>query len=160
MAYSLDGFAHAMEAPAESAYGARNRHAFVQVVRASTVCAILVAVAYCAVYAVFGSSIVALVTGIAEVRVTAVEFLPWLMVAPIVSLWSFQLDGIFIGTTRTVAMRNAMILSLGFFLVAVWLLPPLWGNHGLWAALTMFMAMRAVTLAFWYPRILRDIPES
>jgi MATE family multidrug resistance protein len=49
MAYSLDGFAHAMEAPAESAYGARNRHAFVQVVRASTVCAILVSVAYCAV---------------------------------------------------------------------------------------------------------------
>ncbi|TFH40894.1 MAG: MATE family efflux transporter, partial [Lysobacterales bacterium] len=160
MAYSLDGFAHAVEALAGSAYGARNRHAFVQVVRASTVCAILVAVAYCVVYAVFGSSIVALVTGIAEVRVTAVEFLPWLMIAPIDSMWSFQLDGIFIGTTRTVAMRNAMILSLGIFLIAVWLLLPLWGNHGLWAALTLFMAVRAITLGFWYPRIIRDMPES
>jgi MATE family multidrug resistance protein len=89
-----------------------------------------------------------LVTGIAEVRVTAVEFLPWLMVAPIVSMWSFQLDGIFIGTTRTVAMRNAMILSLGFFLVAVCLLLPLWGNHGLWAALTVFMAMGRLRWGF------------
>ncbi len=89
----------------------------------------------------------------------AVEFLPWLVVAPIVSVWSFQLDGIFIGTTRTVAMRNAMILSLGVFLIAVWLLLPLWGNHGLWAALTVLMVTRAITLGFWYPRIVRDLPE-
>lgn len=160
MAYSLDGFAHAVEALAGSAYGARNRRAFVMVVRASTVCAILVAFAYCAVYAVFGASIVALVTGIAAVKERAAEFLPWLVIAPLVSVWSYQLDGVFIGTTRSIAMRNAMILSLGVFLIAVWLFLPLWGNHGLWAALTVFMATRAITLGFWYPRIIRDLPDA
>ncbi len=160
MAYSLDGFAHAVEALAGAAFGSRNRRAFLNAVHASTVCAGLVAVLYCLVYAAFGASIVALVTGISEVRTTAGEFLPWLAVAPIVSVWSFQLDGIFIGTTRAVAMRNAMLLSLAAFLIAVWLLLPLWGNHGLWAALMVLMVTRAITLGIWYPRIVRELPES
>ena len=160
MAYSLDGFAHAVEALAGSAYGARNRWAFVSAVRASTACAFLVSIVYCLVYAGFGSSIVALITGIAEVRTTAGEYLPWLVVAPVVSVWSFQLDGIFVGTTRAVAMRNAMLVSLAVFLAAVWLLLPLWGNHGLWAALIVLMGTRAITLGIWFPRIVRDLPES
>jgi MATE family multidrug resistance protein len=160
MAYSLDGFAHAVEALAGSAYGARNRRAFVSAVRASTACAFLVSIVYCVVYAGFGSSIVALITGIAEVRTTAGEYLPWLVVAPVVSVWSFQLDGIFVGTTRAVAMRNAMLLSLAVFLAAVWLLLPLWGNHGLWAALIVLMGTRAITLGIWFPGIVRDLPES
>ena len=160
MAYSLDGFAHAVEALAGAAYGARSRWAFVNAVRASTACAFLVSIAYCIVYAAFGPSIVALITGITEVRSMAAEYLPWLVLAPVVSVWSFQLDGIFIGTTRAVAMRNAMILSLAVFLVAVWLFLPVWGNHGLWAALTVLMVARAITLGVWLPRIVRDLPAS
>ena len=88
------------------------------------------------------------------------EYLPWLMLAPVVAVWSFQLDGIFIGTTRAVAMRNAMILSLVVFLVAVWLLLPEWGNHGLWAALTVLMLIRCITLGIYFPTIVRDLPAS
>lgn len=76
------------------------------------------------------------------------------------AIWSFQLDGIFIGTTRAVAMRNAMVLSLAAFLIAIPLLLPVWENHGLWAALTVFMVTRAITLGVWYPRIVRGLPES
>lgn len=159
MAYSLDGFAHAVEALAGSAYGAKDRRAFSSAVRASTVCAVVVAVGYSAVYAGFGSSIVAAITGIEEVRRTAEAYLPWLVLTPIVSVWSFMLDGIFIGTTRTVAMRNAMLVSLLVFLAAVWLFLPLWGNHGLWAALMVLMVVRALTLGLWYPRIVADLPE-
>ena len=160
MAYSLDGFAHAVEALAGSAYGARNRHAFTSAVRASTVCAAAVAVVYVLVYAMLGSSIIALITGIEEVRSMAAAYLPWLIATPIVSVWSFQLDGIFIATTRTVAMRNAMLVSLAVFLIGVWTLMPLWGNHGLWAAFIVFMVSRAVTLAIGYPRIVRDLPQT
>lgn len=160
MAYSLDGFAHAVEALAGGAYGAKNRRAFKSAVRASMVCAVLVAIGYCVVYGLFGSFIVAAITGIADVRRTAEEFLPWLILTPIVSVWSFMLDGVFIGTTRTVAMRNAMFLSLAVFLGAVWVFLPLWGNHGLWAALIVLMVARALTLGFWYPRIVRDLPVT
>ena len=160
MAYSLDGFAHAVEALAGAAFGARSRSAFVNAVHASTVCAFVVSIAYCIVYWAFGSSIVALITGIPEVRAMAGEYLPWLVLAPVVAVWSFQLDGIFIGTTRAVAMRNAMILSLVVFLVAVWLLLPEWGNHGLWAALTVLMVIRGITLGIYFPTIVRDLPAS
>ena len=160
MAYSLDGFAHAVEALAGAAFGARSRWAFVSAVRASTACAFLVSLVYCVVYWVFGPSIVALITGIPEVQAMAGEYLPWLVLAPVVAVWSFQLDGIFIGTTRVVAMRNAMVLSLIVFLAAVWLLLPGWGNHGLWAALTILMAIRGITLGICFPRIVRDLPAS
>jgi MATE family multidrug resistance protein len=160
MAYSLDGFAHAAEALVGSAYGAKDRKAFKSAVRASTICAVTVSIAYCAVYGLFGSSLIAAITGIADVRRTAEEFLPWLILTPIVSVWSFMLDGIFIGTTRAAAMRNAMFISLAVFLGAVWLFLPLWGNHGLWAAIIVLMAVRALTLGFWYPRIVRDLPAS
>ena len=157
MAYSLDGFAYAVEALAGAAYGARDRRAFSSAVRASTVCAVAVAIVYCVVYALLGPDIINLITGIGDVRATASQYLPWLVAMPIVAIWSFQLDGIFIGTTRTAAMRNAMLVSLGAFVAAVWLFLPIWGNHGLWAAMALFMAMRAVTLGIGYPRIARDL---
>jgi MATE family multidrug resistance protein len=157
MAYSLDGFAHATEALAGSAYGARNKQAFRSAVRASTVFAAIAAGIYCLGYAVLGSFIIELITGIEEVRQTALDYLPWLIVTPLLSVWSFQLDGIFIGTTRTVEMRNAMMISLGIYLAAVWVLLPIWGNHGLWAALMVFMVARAVTLGLLYPRIVEEL---
>ena len=76
--------------------------------------------------------------------------------SPLVSVWSYQLDGIFFGTTRTADMRNAAALSLAAYAVAVVVLLPALGNHGLWLALMTFMVVRAVTLALCYPRLERD----
>ncbi len=75
----------------------------------------------------------------------------------LVSLWSFLLDGIFVGTTRTAVPRKAMVVSVLACLGACWLPVPALGNHGPWLAFTVFMAARAITLAVVYPRLLRDI---
>jgi MATE family multidrug resistance protein len=123
----------------------------------TTLWAFLLAVGYTAVYVLFGNVLVAALTGIESVRITAVEYMPWVLVSPVLSVWSFQLDGIFIGTTRTVEMRNAMLLSLGSFLAAVWVLVPIWANHGLWLSLLIFMVIRALTLGLMMPRIARGI---
>jgi MATE family multidrug resistance protein len=112
---------------------------------------------YTLVYALFGDSIIGVITGIEAVRTAAAAYLPWLVISPIVSVWSYQLDGIFIGTTRPVEMRNGMLLSLLVYLAATWLLVPYWGNHGLWLSLMIFMGMRALTLGAWYPRIERAL---
>ena len=114
-------------------------------------CAVVVAVAYAAL----GSQIIGLFTVLPEVRITAEAFLPWIVLSPLVSVWSFLLDGIFVGTTRTAAMRNAMAVSVLAYLAACWLLVPALGNHGLWLAFTLFMAVRAITLAVAVPRLLR-----
>jgi len=71
----------------------------------------------------------------------------------LISVWSYLLDGIFIGATRSAEMRNAMIVSLAVYLAATWTLMPIWGNHGLWLAFLIFMAARAFTLGAYYRRI-------
>ncbi len=157
LAYGLDGFAFAVEALAGSAYGARNRAAFRMAVRVTTIWALIVASLFTLLYALLGTSIINVITGIEIVRSAAADYLIWVLISPVLSVWSYQLDGIFIGTTRPVEMRNGMVLSLLVYLLAIWLLVPLLGNHGLWLSLMIFMVTRAITLGLWYPRIERSM---
>ncbi len=157
MAYGLDGFAHACEALVGSAVGAGDRQLLRRAVRTTTLWAFGTAALFMLVYAAGGRMIIAVLTSIPEVRATAAIYLPWTAISPLISVWSFQLDGIFIGATRTPEMRNGMLISLGIFLAAGWILIPRMGNHGLWLAMMVFMVIRAVTLGAWYPRITRDL---
>jgi MATE family multidrug resistance protein len=156
MAYGLDGFAHAAEALVGRAMGQRRREDFIAAVRATAQWSALVALAFAALYALAGAQIIALLTNIAPVRQAAAVFLPWAMVSPLVSVWGFWLDGVFIGATRAAEMRNTMLVSaFGVYLPAWYVLQPL-GNHGLWLALMLFMAARAVTMGVVYRRIDRQ----
>ncbi|MFO1055936.1 MAG: MATE family efflux transporter [Dongiaceae bacterium] len=157
MAYALDGLAHATEILVGSAIGARDRAALSAAVRTATRWAAGIAVLFAAAYALAGDRLVALFTDLAPVRAAAHAFLPWVAVSPLLSVWSFQLDGIFIGATRTAEMRNGMIIALACYLAAATLLLPAFGNHGLWLAFLVLMVARAVPLAIWYPRIGRAI---
>ena len=85
------------------------------------------------------------------------QYFGWVIISPIVSVWAFQLDGIFIGATRAKDMRNAMLISFLIYLLLVFYLVPLLGNHGLWLAFTMFMVARGVTLMALYPRLEKTI---
>ena len=160
LAYGLDGFAHAAEGLVGAAWGARDRGHFRAAIRSTTVCALAVALAYTAVYGVLGPVFIGWMTDLETVRAAAATYLPWMIAAPIVSVWSFQLDGIFIGTTRTVEMRNGMLIAAGAFWAAVEVLVPLLGNHGLWLALMLFLGLRAITLGAWLPRLDRALRSA
>jgi len=153
IAYALDGFAHAVETLGGSAYGARDRSAFRAAVRASTQWAAITAVLAVVVFYGLGGVFIGWMTSLDHVYREAVHYLPWVAFSPLLSVWSFQLDGIYIGTTFTREMRNGMLIALVVYLVSVWLLTPWWGNHGLWCALMIFFVARALTLFAWYPRI-------
>lgn len=157
IAYGLDGFAHAAEALVGSATGSRSREAFKQATRVTTIWALVVAVIFTSIYGIFGEALVALITDIDSVREIAGNYLPWLVVAPLISVWSYQLDGMFIGATRTAEMRNAMIFSLLFFVLTAWLLSDYLGNHGLWLSLLLFNLVRALALAMYFPRLRQDL---
>ena len=160
VAYGLDGFAHAAEALVGSAIGARKPGAFRQAARVTSQWALLVSIVYVITYSVLGDVFVALMTDIDEVRRHAATYLPWLVVAPILSVWSYQLDGIFIGATRTAEMRNAMIFSIICYLLFTWLLTEQFGNHGLWAALLLFNVVRALSLLPYYLRMRSELLEQ
>ncbi|HVJ51475.1 MAG TPA: MATE family efflux transporter [Aliidongia sp.] len=156
MAYGLDGFAHAAEALVGMAIGARDRASLAAAIRASMLWAGVGAALFSLAYFGFGPSIIRLLTDIPDIRAAALAYLPWAAISPLVSVWGFQLDGIYIGAIRTRELRNSVFLALLAFLVAVRLFEPLWGNHGLWAALLLMMGMRGATLGLW----LRRLPEK
>ena len=157
MAYALDGFANAAQALVGRAVGEGSRSDYRGVVKASTVWALGFAVAFSLVYAATGSLIIDGLTGLEDVRAAARLALPWMILAPLVSVWGYQLDGIFIGAMQTLEMRNAMVLSLIVYLIAVEVFRPMYGNHGIWLGFTLFMVARGLTLGYYFPRIEKRI---
>ncbi len=153
MAHALDGFAHAAEALGGRAIGAKDRGEFRLAVRTSFKWALSVAVGFALVYLIVGGAIVDGLTSIDGVREVARDYLVWSVFMPLVAVFPFVFDGVFLGATAGRMMRNAMIVSLGVYLVACFGLVPLFGNHGLWAALTVFMGMRGLTLGLRYRRL-------
>jgi MATE family multidrug resistance protein len=160
MAYGLDGFAHAAEALVGAAIGARDRYAFRQAVKVTMFWSAVGALSFSLVYWNTGTWLIERLTDQKAVRATAEAYLPWAALSPIISVWGFLLDGVFIGATRTRELMMAMALSLAVFLAASWTFVPMLGNHGLWAALLVFMAARGATLLRLLPRIAHDIPTA
>ena len=157
LSYGLDGFAHAAEALVGEAVGARDKRALSAAVKGTTIAAASVAAGYMIVFWLAGNTLVGQVTSVPEVRAITALYLPWTVASPLISVWSYQLDGIFIGATRGRAMRNAMIASVAFYVVALLLLIPAYGNAGLWTAFLVLMAARGVTLTIAYPRLAHTI---
>jgi MATE family multidrug resistance protein len=156
-AYAMDAFANAAEALTGEAVGARNRKQFRKAVKASSLWALIFSALFSIFYFAVGPLLIDLLTSIDTVRVAAREYLPWMVVLPLFSVWSFQLDGIFIGSTWTTEMRNGMAMSLVVFGVALFLLVPALENHGLWLSFCLFMVTRALTLGAVYPRLERTV---
>lgn len=155
--FFLDGIAYATESLVGQAYGARDRRRLRDSVRKTTHGAAFIALLLVAVFAAGGPSFVALVATDPATQSQASRFLPWAVLAPLAGVWCFQLDGVFIGATRTQEMRNAMLTSFAIFLLAWWFLRPL-GNHGLWGALFVHYAARTATLWRHYGDLARPEP--
>lgn len=160
MAYGLDGFANAVETLAGHAYGARDKARFNGAVRATTIWAIGFSVPIAVLYWLFGDLGIDLLTATQSVRDVSYEYLPWIAILPVLSVWSFQLDGIFFGMTRAGDMRNAMIASLAIYGVALYFLIDAFGNHGLWLSFCIFMVARGVTLGVLYPKLPRLVEQG
>ena len=99
-------------------------------------------------FALSGPAVIDLMALSPEVRAEARLFLPWLVAAPVLGIAAWMLDGIFIGATLTAQMRRSALLSVGVYAVAVAVLVPWMGNHGLWAALMVLNVTRAMTLGW------------
>lgn len=155
-AFFLDGFALAAETLTGKAAGARDLRSFDRAAKLSTLWAAGISALLTLLMFAAGGAAIDFLTLDAEVRDTARHYLIWAALLPVLSVWCYQLDGIFIGATQSAEMRNAALASSLLFLALWWLFLP-YGNHGLWAALTGFNLMRAVSLGFYYPRMRRGI---
>ncbi|WP_413507333.1 MATE family efflux transporter DinF [Serratia proteamaculans] len=150
-AYALDGFAYAVEAHSGHAYGARDDSQLRKVWRAACRQACLVALGFGLLYAVAGQQIIAALTSLPELRALASHYLPWQVVLPLVGVWCYLLDGMFIGATRGAEMRNSMAVAAAGYGLTLFTLPVL-GNHGLWLALAVFLSLRGIALGWIWHR--------
>jgi MATE family multidrug resistance protein len=151
-AFALDGIAHAAEALVGKAIGERRHDALQQAVQLTLRWSFVFALCFCLAYALLGPLLIYTLTDLNDVRETALRYLPWLVVSPIISVWSFLYDGVFVGATRAKEMRDIMLISaVAVFLPAWYLLQGL-GNDGLWLAFTLFMASRGIGMHIIYRR--------
>lgn len=146
-AYALDGLAHAVEALCGHAIGARDGDALKRALVVACGWSLLVSLGFAVLFLLGGHLFINLQTNIASVREAAYPYLPYLAVLPLIAVWSYLLDGLFIGATRAAAMRNAMLVSVAIALPVAFALRG-FGNHGLWVAFLGFMALRAATLGW------------
>ncbi len=152
-AFALDGFAFSAEALVGGAVGARDRY---QVRRASLMASqwgVGGAVLLSAVFFFAGPALIDLMSTSPDVREAGRTFLFWAALAPIIGVASWMFDGIYIGATWTRDMRNAMLQSVAIYVVALFVLVPAFGNHGLWAALMVLNLARGVTMGWRYPKL-------
>ncbi|MBT4161503.1 MAG: MATE family efflux transporter [Gammaproteobacteria bacterium] len=152
-AFFLDGYALAAESLTGNAVGARNPKQLDLTLRYISELGRITSCLLTIVFWLVGPLTIDILTTAEDVREMARVFLPWAIAAPIVSLWCFLLDGVFIGATCTREMRNAMIASLLVYLLAWYYLAPTYDNHGLWMSLMIYYIARAVTLFAYLGRV-------
>lgn len=155
MAYALDGFAFAAEALVGQAFGARAIARLRRAVWITSLWGLLINLVFAAAFALLGGMVIDGITKDPEVQQTARLYLPWIVMVPVLGLPAWMLDGIFIGATRTRDMRNMMVIAALVYFAAITLLIPLWGAHGMWAALMISFIARGATLALRYPALER-----
>ncbi len=153
--YMMDGFAFAAEALVGQAVGARAAGAVRRASLLTSQWGVGAGVVLALCFALFGGAAIDALAASEAVRAAGREFLPWMVAAPIFGAAAWMLDGIFIGATRTRDMRNMMIVSLAVYGAVLVPLVPLFGNHGLWAALLVAFAVRGITLGLRYPALER-----
>jgi MATE family multidrug resistance protein len=152
-AFALDGFAFAAEALVGQAIGARSEADTRIAGRICMQWGLGGAAALALVFTLFGPMIIDLMTTAPEVREAARGYLPWLVAAPLIGVAAWIYDGIFIGALLTGDMLRAMLASVVVYALSLFILVPLAGNHGLWAALMVLNATRTVTLWRLYPKV-------
>ena len=158
-AYAMDGFAFAAEALVGKALGAKNRLIFRRSAVMTSQWGFGSVVVMALAFYVFGNTIINVMTTAEDVRAVSYEYLPWMVLAPLVGAAAWMLDGIFIGATRTADMRNMMFISFCVYLIALALLLPKYGNHGLWASLIIFSIARGVTLGYKYQKLEASVED-
>ncbi|WP_334182529.1 MATE family efflux transporter [Novosphingobium sp.] len=150
----LDGFESAAQVLCGEALGARDRNRFMATVRSALLWGAVMGLVLTLGYAAGGRTLAAAFTTAPEVIAATATYAPWLALLPLLGVSAYVLDGVFVGAGWTRAMMGTMLAAMAVYAVLLWGLHP-WGNHGLWAAFTLFFVMRACAQAAVLPHLVQ-----
>ncbi len=151
----LDGFESPAQVLCGNAVGSVNAQHFRRLIRALLGWGLATGLAVALGFHVFGPSLAATFSTNPEVIASTRSYAVWLVVLPVLGAASFVLDGIFIGATWTRAMLATVGLGFAAYGLALYAFTPL-GNHGLWLAYAILLAVRAAGQLAVLPRLIRN----
>ena len=156
--YITDGFAHAGEALAGYYFGAKQKDILLTMIKKLFTWSLILALFFSLLYVVLFRGILGILTSQEAVIDMALNFKWWLVAIPLISFAAFIWDGIYIGLTASVALRNAMLLALlAIYLPLYYLAEPYMGNAALWLAMCAFMGSRGLFLWLFWPRLKKKL---
>jgi MATE family multidrug resistance protein len=142
----MDGFAYTMEVLVGSSLGAKDKQKLHSSLVIAGFWSLIISLLCTVIFAMFGEVIINLMSSIDEVRASFNTYLPWLIAFPLISMWSFLLDGVFVGATLGREMRNGMIIASAIYFISYGIFHN-YDNHALWGSMLIFMAARGIVLA-------------
>ncbi|GGP64007.1 MATE family efflux transporter [Shewanella algicola] len=150
ISYALDGIAYYAEAEVGRAFGQNNQPLLHDSVQLAFYWSAAIAVLFSLLFWGAGSGIIQLLTNVEAVQQAANQYLIWLIFLPILAFGCYLFDGVYIGAAQGKIMRNSMIIATFAVYFPCWYLLQAWGNHSLWAAMSVFMLCRSMTLGWHY----------
>ena len=146
--FFLDAYAFSSEGIVGYSLGKNNINLFKQVLKNSFILSSLTGLSISLLYLLTHKIFINLMTDIEIIRNLSFDHVIWLIAFPFFASFCYQFDGIFIGASQTVELRNSMIISVGSYLIFTFILINSYGNTGLWISLLLFMIIRALTLFY------------
>ncbi len=150
MSYGIDGFAYAAESLVGKYKGRQNPEQGNKAIRLVMLWGLGLAIFYSLVYAFWSVPVFRIFTNQREVIEAGKPYLWYMAAFPLAGFLCYIWDGIYIGLTATVTMRNAMLFSLALYIMTYYLLRPYWPVHGLWTALLLFLVIRGLIQSLYF----------
>ena len=149
--YLIDGFAYAGEALVGRFIGEHDRKSMLTSVKLLFVWTIAIGIVS-TVFIEFADDIIfRFMTSDADLLSAASSYKIWLLLMPLMSCLAFMWDGVFIGATRGIELRNSMIYAAIGFVVCYIALQGVWGIQALYLAYFVHLAVRSIYLSYqWF----------
>ena len=156
-AFILDAYAFSTEGIVGYSIGSKDKKLLTTVIKNSFILSATTGLLISIVYLFGKNHFISIMTDLPDIKNLSLSHSYWVVLIPFLSSFCYQIDGIFIGASQTKELRNAMIVSVGIYIVCAILLADTFSNTGLWISLCIFFALRALTLFFYLNRIYKKI---
>ena len=152
-AFILDAYAFSTEGMVGYSLGKKDLILFKKIIKNSFILSSLTGFLISIIYFFINENVINLMSDIENIRNLSSSYVIWLILLPFIASFCYQFDGIFIGSSQTKELRNAMIFSVFCYLLISIILTKYFSNTGVWISLCLFMILRGLSLFYYLDKI-------
>ncbi len=152
-AFILDAYAFSSEGLVGYSLGKKDLILFKTIIKNSFILSSLTGLLISIIYFFINENVIYLMSDIENIRKLSSSYVIWLILLPFIASFCYQFDGIFIGSSQTKELRNAMIFSVFCYLLISIILTKYLSNTGIWISLCFFMILRGLSLFYYLDKI-------